>query len=126
MFKRILFASLALAAFIPALPADVAAMDLEGLEWREIGPYRGGRSAAVAGIPQDRETYYFGATGGGVWKTTNAGTTWTPVFDDQGSYSIGEVVIDPNNPNVVWVGTGENNDTYGGSGRELAWSPRSW
>jgi hypothetical protein len=49
---------------------------LESLEWREIGPYRGGRSAAVAGIPQDRETLYFGSTGGGVWKTSNGGGAW--------------------------------------------------
>ena len=49
---------------------------LQALEWRLVGPYRGGRSAAVAGIPQDRETYYFGGAGGGVWKTTDGGTSW--------------------------------------------------
>jgi photosystem II stability/assembly factor-like uncharacterized protein len=59
--------------------------------------------------PRNRGLYYVAAASGGVWKTTNAGTTWTPIFDDQGSYSIGTVVLDPNNPHVVWVGTGENN-----------------
>jgi photosystem II stability/assembly factor-like uncharacterized protein len=59
--------------------------------------------------PGDRSHYYVAAASGGVWKTTNAGTTWTPIFDGEGSYSIGTVVLDPKNPNVVWVGTGENN-----------------
>ena len=53
----------------------------ENLKWREVGPYRGGRSAAVAGIPQDRETFYFGSTGGGVWKTSNGGGDWKNVSD---------------------------------------------
>ena len=63
---------------LPAQSATAAwdESNLEGLKWREVGPYRGGRSAAIAGIPQDRETFYFGATGGGVWKTTNGGGKW--------------------------------------------------
>mgnify|MGYP001823736207 CR=1 FL=1 len=80
---------------------------LEGLEWREIGPYRGGRSAAVAGIPQDRETYYFGATGGGVWKTTDGGSHWNNVSDGFFGGSIGAVAVSEWDPNVVYVGTGE-------------------
>jgi photosystem II stability/assembly factor-like uncharacterized protein len=59
--------------------------------------------------PHDRATYYVAAASGGVWKTTNNGTTWTPVFQNEGSYSIGVVVVDPKQPNTVWVGTGENN-----------------
>ena len=59
--------------------------------------------------PKDRAHYYVAVACGGVWKTTNAGTTWTPIFDNEGSYSIGCVALDPKNPNVVWVGTGENN-----------------
>ena len=59
--------------------------------------------------PRDKSTWYVAVASGGVWKTTNAGTTWTPIFDNEASYSIGTVVIDPKNPNVVWVGTGENN-----------------
>ena len=80
---------------------------LEGLEWREVGPYRGGRSAAVTGIPQDRETYYFGATGGGVWKTRNGGGHWENVSDDFFGGSIGAVAVSAWDPNVVYVGTGE-------------------
>src|SRR5271165_6777963 len=79
-----------------------------GLKMRLVGPaVTSGRIADFAVHPQDRGHYYAAAASGGVWKTTNAGTTWTPVFDDQGSYSIGTVVLDPKNPHVVWVGTGE-------------------
>jgi photosystem II stability/assembly factor-like uncharacterized protein len=81
--------------------------NLEGLEWREIGPYRGGRSAAVAGIPQDRETFYFGGTGGGVWKTTNGGGEWFNVSDGFFGGSIGAVAVSSWDPNVIYVGTGE-------------------
>ncbi len=80
-----------------------------GLKLRNLGPgLMSGRIADIAIDPSDRATWYVGVGSGGVWKTENAGTTWTPVFDDQGSYSIGEVELDPLNPAVVWVGTGEN------------------
>ena len=78
-----------------------------GMKWREIGPYRGGRSAAVTGIPQDRDTYYFGAAGGGVWKTTDAGRSWKNVSDGFFGGSIGAVAVSEHDPNVVWVGGGE-------------------
>lgn len=79
------------------------------LEWRNIGPARGGRSVTVAGVPGDPLTYYFGGTGGGVWKTTNAGTTWTNVSDDQGfgTGSVGSIAVAESDPNVVYVGMGE-------------------
>ena len=80
---------------------------LEGLDWREIGPYRGGRSAAVTGIPQDRNTYYFGATGGGVWKTENGGNDWQNISDGYFGGSIGAVAVSRWDPNVIYVGTGE-------------------
>jgi photosystem II stability/assembly factor-like uncharacterized protein len=77
---------------------------------RSIGPaLTGGRIAAFAVHPQERSHYYAAVASGGVWKTTNAGTTWTPLFDGQGSYSIGAIALDPRNPTTVWVGTGENN-----------------
>ena len=60
--------------------------------------------------PEDKQTWYIGVASGGVWKTTNAGTTFTPVFQNEGAYSIGHVVIDPKNPNTIWVGTGEANN----------------
>ncbi|SRR5579883_220840 len=77
------------------------------LEWRLAGPFRGGRVAAVAGVAGDPATGYFGSVGGGVWKTDDAGTTWTPVFDQQRIASIGAIAVAPSNPNVVYVGTGE-------------------
>ena len=94
------------------LPAQLAAAawdegQLEGLKWREIGPYRGGRSAAVTGIPQDRETFYFGSTGGGVWKTTNGGGKWDNISDGFFGGSIGAVAVSSWDPNVIYVGTGE-------------------
>ena len=81
--------------------------NLRAMEWREVGPYRGGRSAAVAGIPTDRETYYFGATGGGVWKTQNGGQSWANVSDGYYGGSIGAVAVSEWDPNVVYVGGGE-------------------
>ncbi len=80
---------------------------LDGLKWREVGPYRGGRSAAVTGIPQDRETFYFGSTGGGVWKTTNGGGDWKNISDGFFGGSIGAVAVSAWDPNVIYVGTGE-------------------
>ena len=77
---------------------------------RHLGPaLTSGRVVGFAVHPKDRATYFVAVASGGVWKTTNAGTTWMPVFDDAGSFSIGCVEIDPSNPNTVWVGTGENN-----------------
>jgi photosystem II stability/assembly factor-like uncharacterized protein len=81
----------------------------KGLEWRGIGPaLMSGRIADIAFDPVDDGTWYIAVGSGGVWKTINRGTTWDPVFDDQGAYSIGCVTVDPGNHNVVWVGTGEN------------------
>ncbi|KAA3640325.1 MAG: glycosyl hydrolase [Bacteroidetes bacterium] len=88
-----------------------------GLELRSIGPaLMGGRIADIAVSPQDKSTWYVAVGSGGLWETTNRGTSWKPVFDHQKSYSIGTVTIDPNNPEVVWVGTGENV-----SGRHVGW-----
>ncbi len=81
-----------------------------GIRLRSIGPaVTGGRVSAFAVDPSDRAKYYVAVSSGGVWKTVNAGTTWTPVFDNYGSFSIGAIAIDPKNPAVVWVGTGELN-----------------
>ena len=83
------------------------------MRWRLIGPYRAGRVSAVAGIPGDAAVYYMGTPGGGVWKTTSAGRVWKPIFDDQHVASIGAVAIAPSNPNIVYVGTGEQTDGNG-------------
>ncbi len=83
---------------------------LAGLELRNIGPaINSGRVVDFAVTPGKRHRFFAAAASGGVWRTDNAGTTWAPVFDGEGSYSIGCVTIDPNNHNVIWVGTGENN-----------------
>ncbi|MDI1318735.1 MAG: glycosyl hydrolase [bacterium] len=82
----------------------------ENLKLREIGPaVTSGRIVDLAVVPGRPSNWYVAVASGGVWKTVNAGITWTPVFDGEGSYSIGCVTLDPNNPHVVWVGTGENN-----------------
>jgi photosystem II stability/assembly factor-like uncharacterized protein len=81
-----------------------------GLKFRLIGPaVASGRAIAFAVNPKNKAEYYVGVASGGVWKTVNDGTTWTPVFDGEGSYSIGWVALDPNDPSVAWVGTGESN-----------------
>lgn len=81
-----------------------------GLKFRNIGPaLTSGRIADIAVHPQNPKIYYVAVASGGVWKTVNSGTTFIPLFDQQGSYSTGCVTIDPNNPEVIWVGTGENN-----------------
>ena len=90
---------------------------LSGLELRTIGPaLMGGRIADIAVHPGDSNLWYLAVGSGSVWKTENSGITWQPVFDDQPSYSVGCVTLDPSNPDVVWVGTGENV-----SGRHVGW-----
>jgi photosystem II stability/assembly factor-like uncharacterized protein len=81
-----------------------------GLKFRLIGPaVASGRVMSIAVNPKNKFEYYVGVASGGVWKTVNDGTTWTPVFDGEGSYSIGWVALDPNDSSVVWVGSGESN-----------------
>jgi len=89
-------------------PSEQAAEAVAGLDFREIGPANvGGRVADLAVLENDPRIFYVGLGAGGVWKTTNDGMTWDPVFDDQPTASVGDVTIAPSNPNVVWVGTGE-------------------
>ncbi|MGB9361333.1 MAG: hypothetical protein WCA99_07010 [Candidatus Sulfotelmatobacter sp.] len=79
----------------------------KGMKYRMIGPFRGGRSLTAAGIPGDPTTYYFGATGGGVWKSTDGAMTWFPVFDKEGTGSIGSLAVANSDHNTIYVGTGE-------------------
>jgi photosystem II stability/assembly factor-like uncharacterized protein len=89
-------------------PAEVKAFD--NLNWRSIGPANmSGRVADVEGVPGNPNIVYVGSASGGVWKTTNGGNSWTPIFERQGTQSIGDIALEPNNPDVVWVGTGESN-----------------
>ena len=95
--------------WLPAQETEKPKTDLSGLAWRSLGPaFMSGRIADIAIHPQDDNIWYVAVGSGGVWKTVNAGVTWSSIFDGQGSYSIGCVSIDPRNPNRIWVGTGEN------------------
>ena len=86
------------------------AATFSGLAFRNVGPaLTSGRISDIAVNPRDHAEYYVAAASGGVWKTVNSGTTWAPIFDGEGSYSIGCVTVDPNDPLTVWVGSGENN-----------------
>jgi photosystem II stability/assembly factor-like uncharacterized protein len=88
----------------------MSADTFSGLKFRSLGPaVASGRVEAIVVNPRNKFEYYVGVASGGVWKTTNDGTTWSPVFDEQGSYSIGWVTLDPNDASVVWVGAGESN-----------------
>lgn len=77
------------------------------MRWRSIGPYRGGRTKAVCGVPSQPNVFYIGVCNGGVWKTTDYGRTWKPIFDDQPTGSIGSIAVAPSDPNIVYVGSGE-------------------
>jgi photosystem II stability/assembly factor-like uncharacterized protein len=92
-------------------PADpMSSSTFNGLKLRSLGPaFTSGRVIGFAVDPNNSAKYYVASASGGVWKTVNNGTTWTPVFDKEGSYSIGAIALDPRNPLTVWVGTGENN-----------------
>ncbi len=106
-FIALLLLALPLGAQESAEP--FSAKTFKGLEFRNIGPaFTSGRIADIAIHPENENCWYVAVGSGGVWKTTNAGITWKPIFDDQPSYSIGCVTIDPLNPGTIWVGTGEN------------------
>ncbi|MGW8314441.1 MAG: WD40/YVTN/BNR-like repeat-containing protein [Bacteroidales bacterium] len=109
--KRIFFVWLALGTTLSAQQNQslYSPDTYKGMEIRNIGPaFTSGRIADIAIHPENEHCWYVAVGSGGVWKTENSGVTWTPLFDQQSSYSIGCVTIDPNNPNTVWVGTGEN------------------
>ena len=101
-------------AVLTLLPGALSAQTFSGMKWRQIGPFRAGRVTAVAGIAGNAATYYMGTPGGGLWKTVDAGTVWTPIFDQAAVSSIGAVAVAPSNPDVLYVGTGDVS-TVGGS-----------
>ena len=116
LFLYVLFIS-APSTYAQSVDKEAIAKAISGLKMRGIGPaVMGGRIADIAISHKDRSTWYVAVGSGGLWKTSNSGITWRPVFDSQQSYSIGAVSIDPNNANVIWVGTGENV-----SGRHVGW-----
>ena len=101
-----------------------------GMKWRVVGPFRGGRVLAVAGIPGDPSTYYFGAVAGGVWKSTDGGNNWVPMFDKEGIASVGAIAVAESNPNVIYVGSGEacirGNISYGDGVYKSIDGGKSW
>ncbi|HYW43589.1 MAG TPA: glycoside hydrolase [Bryobacteraceae bacterium] len=98
----------AFAFLLPALSAQNFDPELySGLQWRSIGPYRGGRTVGAAGIAGQPNVFYIGVNNGGVWKTDDYGRTWNPIFDDQPTGSIGAIAVAPSDPQVIYVGSGE-------------------
>jgi photosystem II stability/assembly factor-like uncharacterized protein len=99
-----------LAALVSGGAANAQQYDpklMEGMKYRLVGPYRGGRSLTAVGVPSDPSTYYFGAVSGGIWKSVNGGNTWTPLFDKHPVSSIGSIAVADSDPNVLYAGTGE-------------------
>ena len=93
----------------PTVPPGFDSASLSAMAWRNIGPFRGGRAVAVAGVPQQPRTFYFGSVGGGVWKTTDGGERWTNITDGQlETSSVGAIAVAPSDPNVIYVGMGEH------------------
>src|ERR1043166_9334647 len=108
---------LALLLVAGAAAAQVPDSLYSAMKYRPIGPFRGGRALAVTGVRGQPLTFYFGAVAGGVFRTDDAGQTWTPIFDKQDNLSIGAIAVAESDPNIIYVGTGEAcvrcNITYG-------------
>jgi photosystem II stability/assembly factor-like uncharacterized protein len=116
-----------------ATPAPPGAIDeklFEGMQWRQVGPFRGGRALAITGVAGEPDTYYFGAVAGGVWKTIDGGANWTPLFDKADISSIGALAVAPSDHNVIYAGTGEaairGNTTYGTGVYKSVDAGRTW
>jgi len=104
--------TVAAAVFSAAHVAEAAPVAATSLNWRLVGPFRGGWATVVAGVPSKPDTFYFGAAGGGVWRTENAGRTWVSLFDRGAAASVGALAVSPSNPNVIYVGTGQSETRY--------------
>ncbi len=126
LFAAFVFAGLAGALFGAPSPSPSASPTpgsqvdpklFSGMQWRQVGPFRGGRTLAIEGVPGEPNTWYFGAVAGGVWKTLDGGANWTPLFDKQDISSIGAIAVAPSDHNTIYIGTGEaairGNTTYG-------------
>ena len=86
-------------SFSPAL--------FNSMQWRMIGPHRGGRTVGAVGVPSQPSVFYIGVNNGGVWKTNDYGRTWNPIFDEMPTGSVGDIAVSESNPNVIYVGCGE-------------------
>lgn len=116
LFSIVLGTATALAQYSPE--------SFSAMKWRLVGPHRAGRVTCVAGITGKPAIYYFGTPGGGVWKTTNGGRVWTPIFDDARVASIGALALAPSNPDIIYVGTGE--ETAGNGVYKSTDAGRTW
>jgi len=117
---------------VPQAPGSPLLDAPVGLDWRMLGPFRGGRCDAACGVPGRPDEFYFGHVNGGVWKTVDAGRTWVPIFDDQPVASIGALAVAPSAPDVIYVGTGEStlrdsvgfgNGVYKSTDAGRTWTP---
>ena len=106
-FVALVAGSISLIGSAVAQTGPVDARLFSDMRWREIGPMRGGRVRALAGVPSQPATFYFGMVNGGVWKTTDAGATWQSLWASQPSGSIGSIAVSESDPNVVYVASGE-------------------
>ena len=95
--------------FLPAIQgcAQISESLYSGLEWRMVGPFRGGRTRAAAGVPSQPNVFYMAPVNGGVWKSDDSGRTWNPIFDRESTQSIGAIAVAPSDPNVIYVASGE-------------------
>src|ERR1051326_1840007 len=108
-FPALVFVTGLLASFSSnSQSQELTVQTTSALKWRSIGPFRAGKVNAGAGVSGGSSVYYFGADGGGVWKTTDDGEVWKPIFDDVGVGSIGAIALAPSNPKIIYVGTGVN------------------
>ena len=107
LMGRILAILLPLLLAATALHSQIPTQTYQSLHWRNIGPHRAGRTVGATGIPTDPNTFYIGVNNGGVWKTTDAGRTWNPIFDQQPTGSIGDIAVAWSNPDVLYAGSGE-------------------
>src|SRR3954465_10809070 len=105
--RKSLWSALFLLGIVSLAAAQDFRPDLGWMRWRMIGPFRGGRTRAVAGVPQQPNVFYLAQVNGGVFKTADFGHTWTPIFDSQPSASVGAIAVAPSNPNILYVGSGE-------------------
>src|SRR4029079_17594465 len=108
MLRRTIFAvAFALVSAHVAMSQPIDANLYQSLRWRCIGPFRAGRTGGAVGIPNQPNVFFMGVNNGGVWKTTDYGRTWTPIFDDQPTGSVGDIALCESQPNVMYVGCGE-------------------
>jgi photosystem II stability/assembly factor-like uncharacterized protein len=103
----LLLASIAVAQVVARAQQQFSPEFTQSLHWRSVGPFRGGRTRAVAGVASEPNLFYMAQVNGGVWKTTDYGHTWTPIFDDQPTGSVGAIAVAPSNPSIIYVGSGE-------------------